>query len=148
MIRTTLLAIAVAALMALGPKDHIASAQAPGAAESGLGSRMIFASTRHVIPEPAGFLTPRLQLYVMNGDGSEPRQITDFLGVKLAAACSPNGRQIAFQIGAPFNGIFLMNADSFVGPTGEGLIRIVSSGRSPGVSPNGKRIAFQSAPPQ
>jgi len=148
MIRTTLIAIAVAVLMALGPKDHVASAQVPGAAESGLGSRIIFASTRNVIPEPGGFLTPGLQLYVMNGDGSEQRQITDFLGVKLAAACSPNGRQIAFQIGPPFNGIFLMNVDSFVGPTGEGLTKIVSNGLSPRWSPSGKQIVFQSAPPR
>jgi Tol biopolymer transport system component len=147
MIRTTLIAIAVAVLMALGPKDHVASAQAPGEAESGLGSRIIFASTQHVIPEPAGFLTPSLQLYVMNADGSEQRQLTDFLGVKLMAACSPDGRQIAFQIGPPFNGIFLMNADSFVGPTGEGLTKIVSNGLSPRWSPNGKKIAFQSRPP-
>src|SRR5262245_34289715 len=98
MIRTTSIAIAIAVLMALGPKDHVASAQAPAVSNSGLGSRIVFASTRTVIPEPTAFLNPGMQLFVMNADGSEQRQITDFLGVKLMAACSPDGRQIALQI--------------------------------------------------
>src|SRR5215831_14992123 len=121
MIRTASIAIAVAALIAQGPQDHVLSAQAPTASESGLGSRIVFSSTQHVPEEPPRLLDPRLQLYVMNADGSEQRQLTDFIGVKLGAACSPNGRHIAFHAVTPlFSGIFLMNADSLVGETGEG----------------------------
>ena len=142
MMRRVQIAIAAAVLISVGPKDqHVASAQATPS-DSGLGSRIFFSSTRNIVPEAPTFLDPRMQFYVMNADGSEPRQITDFLGVKLMPACSPNGRQIAFQIGAPFNGIFLMNADSFVGPAGEGLTKIVSNGFSPRWSFNGKKIAF------
>src|SRR5262245_60741413 len=103
MIRTISFAIAIAVLLAVSPQDHVASAQATPP-ESGLGSRIFFSSTRNIIPEPPGFLNPGLQLYVMNADGSEQRQLTDFIGVKLGAACSPNGRQIAFVVGAPING--------------------------------------------
>src|SRR5262249_53685966 len=119
MIRMTSIAIAATVLMAVGPQNHVASAQAPTASKSGLGSRIVFSSTQHVIPEAPRLLDPRMQLYVMNADGSEQRQITDFIGVKLGAACSPNNQQIAFHAAlTPFNSrplvpsIFLMDADT------------------------------------
>jgi len=67
----------------------------------GLGSKIVFTSTQHIVPEPPPGLdtNPRGQLYIMNEDGTEQRPLTDFLGFKIAAVCSPNGRQIAFQAG-------------------------------------------------
>src|SRR5262249_45372897 len=152
MIRMTLIATAVAVLMAVGPQDRVASAQAPAVSESGLGSRIVFSSTQHIIPEAPAFLDPRIQFYVMNADGSGQRKLTDFIGVKLGAACSPSGLQIAFHAGQnqfdPSGGIFLMDVDTFVDQAGVGLTKLVSGGLFPRWSPNGKKIVFQSRPPR
>jgi tol-pal system beta propeller repeat protein TolB len=114
----------------------------PAAAESGLGSKIVFTSTQHIVPEPPPGLdtNPMAQLYIMNGDGTGQRPLTNFLGFKIAAVCSPNGRQIAFQSRPPgfsANAIFLMNVD------GSDLTPLVSGGGFPTWSPDGKKIAFQ-----
>jgi Tol biopolymer transport system component len=124
--------------------------------QAGLGSKIVFGSTQHIVPEPPPGLDfdLRMQLYIMNGDGSEQRQLTDFIGVKIAAACSPDGQQIAFTGGqTPFNSrpgipsIFLMDADTLVDRSGNGLTELVSGGNFPTWSPEGKKIAFQGPGP-
>ena len=142
---TAAIAAGVLAVLTSGDQ-HVALAQS-----SGLGSKIVFSSTEHVIPEPPPGLDvdPRMQLYVMNADGSEHRQLTNFAAVKIGVVCSPNGRQIAFHAGMPFPipTIFVMNLDSFVDQTGSGLTEIVSGGLFPSWSPDGKKIVFQSPPP-
>ena len=134
---------------------HKVFGQAPDGAQVGLGSKIVFSSTQNVVPEPPPGLdiNPLGQLYLMNGDGTEQRQLTDFFGAKLAAVCSPNARQIAFLGVTPFNSrpgvptIFLMNLDTFVDQTGAGLTELVSGANFPSWSPDGKKITFQSFPP-
>src|SRR5262245_17988531 len=100
--RTITMVVAAAALTVLGYRGQLRLALTPSAAEaseSGLGSKIVFTSTQHIVPEPPPGLdlNPRVQIFIMNGDGSDPRPLTDYLGFKIAAVCSPNGRQIAFH---------------------------------------------------
>src|SRR5262245_14693343 len=144
-------------MVSVASRDQLsvfAQAPAPGSG-AGLGSTIVFSSTQHVIPAPPPGLDadPRVQLYIMNPDGSEPRQLTDFPGFKIGAVCSPDGQQIAFHGRIPFSSrpvptIFVMKANTFVGQDGNGLEELVSGGLFPSWSPNGTKIAFQSPPPQ
>jgi dipeptidyl aminopeptidase/acylaminoacyl peptidase len=81
-------------------------------------------------------------LFVMNGDGSAQRQITD--QCDTSAAWSPNGRRIAFQRGREND----FSADVYtVNPDGTGLARVTFTNGfdgDPTWSPDGTRIAFES----
>src|SRR5262249_11080542 len=109
------LEVAAVVLIAFGdlgqPREAFTLRDA-GASELGIGSKIVFTSTQHIVPEPPPGLdlNPRAQIYIMNGDGTEPRPITDLLGFKIAAVCSPDGRRIAFNSGPPLT-IFAMNVD-------------------------------------
>ena len=154
-----IMAIATGILMvvvALGDRHAVFAQAPPEGLPAGPGSKIVFGSTQNVNPEPPPGLdiNPKGQLYVMNGDGSEQRQLTDFLGAKIGAACSPNGQQIAFQgAGTPFNSlpgvpsIFLIDANTFVDASGNGLRELVYPANFPSWSPNGKKIVFQTYPP-
>src|SRR5262245_14368763 len=80
--RTAAFAIAAAILCAAGFRGNRVEVFAQGGHDSndGHGSKILFSSTQHVVPEPPPNLDfdPRMQLYLMNGDGTEQRQITDF----------------------------------------------------------------------
>ncbi len=79
-------------------------------------------------------------IYVMNADGSEQRNLTDNMTSEWQPVWSPDGSRIAF-IGGP-NGksdIYVMNAD------GSGQLRLTSESAgdvTPAWSPDGSRIAF------
>jgi len=152
----TMLAAAVLVVLVGASRDQRpALAQATEAPAKELGSRIVFSSTHHVIPEPPPGLDadPKMQIYVMNGDGSAQTRLTDFFGFKIGAVCAPDGRQIAFHSLTPLASsavptIFLMNLDTFVDASGAGLTELVSGGLFPSWSPDGKKIAFQSPPPR
>jgi len=134
--RTTVLVIAAgSALLGLATT---------AGAQTNPGSKIVFLSTRHIVPQPPPGLdlNPQVQIYIMNADGTDPTRLTEFTGSKIAPVCSPDGRQVAFQSrppGFPLPTIFLMNAD------GTDLRPLVSGGNFPSWSPNGKQIAFHTA---
>jgi Tol biopolymer transport system component len=84
------------------------------------------------------------QIYVMNQDGTEKKQITDGQIIKMQPKWSPDGQKIVFirfSVGNN-NDICVMNAD------GTGLTAITGNknhNESPSWSPDGKQIVFQSA---
>ena len=88
----------------------------------------------------------RLELWVANADGSEPRQVTRLGAASFAPYFHPDGRRIIFATNYPdprsrnFD-LYLVNLD------GTGLERVTTSGEFDGFpmfSPDGKRLVFAS----
>ncbi len=115
-------------------------------------STIAFVSTRHdptadptVDPQHALLAA---EIYLMDGDGTNPRRLTENTAFDGFPSLSPDGRRIVFDSnrrraegeGEPFNtsDLFVMNADG----TGQTL---VTRGSSATWSPDGKQIAFHAS---
>jgi len=103
------------------------------------GRHIVYCSTRITETNPEG----DLEIFVMNADGSNPRQLTsNGVGINDAwPRWSPNGKQIVFHSNVDGNfEIYIINAD------GTDLTRVTDySGvdQFPEWSPNGKRFAIR-----
>jgi TolB protein len=118
--------------------------------QSTLRSTIAFVSTRHdpavdSTVNPQGALLAA-EVYLMNGDGTNPRRLTENTHFDGFPALSPDGRRIVFDSnrlraeGEPFNtsDLFVMNIDG----TGQTpLLR----GSSATWSPDSKKIAFHAS---
>lgn len=108
----------------------------PAPTRIGGGGRIVFVSDR----SEDGLL----QLWTMNPDGSDWRQLTFGPGNKSQPRWSPDGRRLLFVApGGGENGldVWLMNAD------GTGLVNLtqfVGDDTDPAWSPDGQRVAFAS----
>jgi Tol biopolymer transport system component len=111
--------------------------------------KIAFTRLREDIGIPGSTEQLEAEIWVMNGDGSEPRRLTYNTADDLGAVWSPDGKTVAFYgvqftpgtggtlVGGPPN-IFLIDAAG--GPQ-----RLLTGGRFPSWSPDGKRIAFDSS---
>jgi Tol biopolymer transport system component len=102
-------------------------------AQGGGGQKIAFQSNRD---------GNNFEIYTMNVDGSDVRQLTTHTAVDVDPVWSPDGSRIAFVSGRDGNGeIYVMNAD------GSDLTRLTNHpavDTSPEWSPDGQRIAFTS----
>ena len=82
------------------------------------------------------------EIYVMNSDGSEQKNLTNNPAGDYSSSWSPDGKKIAFTSGRDGNGeIYVMNAD---GSEHKRLTNNRAFDMFPSWSPDGKKIAFQS----
>jgi TolB protein len=98
-----------------------------------LGSKIYFVSSR----------TGHKEIWVMEPDGSNQRQISHFNSISIEPAVSPDGTKIAFTSFAHGNpAIFILSTD-----TGRRLPfynQIASMNATPGFTPDGKQLLYSS----
>jgi TolB protein len=132
----------------------VAGAGAAGRLTSGVaqGSKIAFSRLCEITNCPSTVEHQQTEIWVMNGDGSDPEQLTHNTTWDLGAVWSPNGKTVAF-FGAQFDpitdkplsvGVYLINADG----TDQRLLTPDQPGRWPSFSPDGKKIAFDDGNPQ
>jgi TolB protein len=108
-----------------------------------LASTIAFSSTRD---DPTGIPVLASEIYLVNGDGTNPRRLTDNEAGDGLAALSPDGKKIVFDstrnadVGEPRNtsDLFLMNADG-------SEQTFLTRGSSVTWSPDCKEIAFHAS---
>ena len=127
-----------------------APTRSPGEMPPTMRSTIAFASTRHdPAADPAVNMQGALlatEIYLMNGDGTNPRRLTENAYADAFPTVSPDGSRIAFEsnrlraAGDPFNrsDLFVMNTDG----TGQTLL---TRGASATWSADGRQIAFHAS---
>ncbi len=139
-------ALALLAAVAVGP------AEAREKAAAGTG-KIVFASDRTTGP---GVVNPQgdYEIFIMNPDGTNPKQLTRNAALDYNAMLSPNGQKVTYQSNGKQSSnpegdteVYMVNAD---GSDGKNLTNNGADvfDDSPAYSPDGRKIAYESNGPQ
>jgi Tol biopolymer transport system component/uncharacterized RDD family membrane protein YckC len=134
-----LLALSIVGLTAYRAADSGGATDTEAARAARPGGRIAFATNRGC-PD---INDERLEIFVMNADGSEQTNLTNTGAAETSPAWSPDGTKIAFErspTNFPPSEIFVMNVD---GSDLENLTKSPASDMRPTWSPDRKRIAFE-----
>ena len=138
--------------MTLVPSVGGAGAARQSARDNDQGSKIAFSRLCEVAGCPQSVEDQQTEIWVMNDDGTDPRQLTHNTTWDLGPVWSPDGRTVAF-FGAQFDPatdtplapphVYLINADG----TDQRLLTPAQAGRWPRFSPDGTKIAFDDGDP-
>ena len=114
------------------------------------GSRIAFTRLVEDDTDPEQRFETHAEIWIMNGDGTEPRQLTDNDTDDIGATWAPDGQTIAFygiQWGPGPNGGLVIVPPPYVYlvDVSSGYQTALTRGRFPSWSPSGRQIAFDSS---
>jgi Tol biopolymer transport system component len=147
---TKKIAVLAFALCLLGAVAGFVPSVAASHPAGGQGAKIAFSKLCEIAGCPPIVEHQQAEIWVMNGDGSDPRRLTDNTTWDLGAVWSPDGKTVAFYgvqydritdkpLGPPH--VYLINGDGthqrqLIDPSQD------QSGRWPAFSPDGSKIAF------
>ena len=118
--------------------------------QKGPGSRIAFTRLVDDVTDSTQHFELHAEIWIMNGDGSQPRRLTYNTTDDIGATWSPDGKIIAFygtQFGPGPDGALrpIPPSHVYLVDVATGIQTVLTTGRFPSWSPDGHRIAFDSS---
>lgn len=151
-LRLALVPLAAIGLTASGALSARSAEEPVSAFQDGRGSRIAFTKLVEDVTDSTQDFRLHAEIWIMNGDGTQPARLTFNTTDDLGATWAPDGKTIAFygtQFGpGPGGGLVAIPPPHvFLVDVANGVQTVLTPGRFPSWSPEGRRIAFDSSGP-